>query len=94
MRRIAVRMASRGTGGQAKGIGEIDDTGASWGDGLGQLRGAAVQKLIALLGGGYMDSRFDLIIGPQGLGGCAISKVGPVLEFTYAATFLANELSS
>lgn len=91
MRRIAVRVASQGTGGQAKEIGEIDDTGASWGNGRGQLRGAAVQQLVALLGGGYIESRFELLIGQQGLGGCAIAKVSRVLDFTYAATFLAKE---
>ena len=91
MRRIAVRVASLGTGGQAKEIGEIEDTGASWGNGRGQLRGAAVQQLVALLGTGHMESRFELIVGQQGLGGCSISKVGRVLDFTYAATFLAVE---
>ncbi len=91
MRRITMRAASKGTGGQAKQIGEIDDTGASWGDGRGQLRGAAVQQLVTLLGSGHMESRFELVVGQQGLGGCAISKVSRVLEFTYAATFLAKE---
>jgi hypothetical protein len=92
MRGIAVRMASRGTGGQARGIGEID-MAASWSNGVGQLRGSAVQQLVALLGSGHMECRFDLVIGQQGLGGCAISKVGRVLEFTYANTFLASESS-
>jgi hypothetical protein len=91
MHRIAVRVASHGTGGRATKIGELDDSGASWGNGRGQLRGAAAQQLVALLGSGHMEARFELLIGQQGLGGCAISKVGEVLEFTYAGTFLANE---
>jgi hypothetical protein len=91
MRRIAVRLASAGTGGEAKEIGEIDDTGIAWGNSRGQLRGEAGQQLIALLGAGYMESRFELIVGKQGLGGCEVSKVGRVLDFTYVSTFLARE---
>jgi len=91
MRRITVKVASQGTGGQAKDIGQIDDTGISWGNGRGQLRGEGVQQLVALLGGGYMDRRFELIVGQQGLGGCEMTNVGRVLDFTYAATFLARE---
>jgi hypothetical protein len=91
MRRIAVRMASMGTGGQAMDIGEVDDTGVSWGNGRGQLCGAGVQQLVALLGTGFQQSRFELVIGRQGLGGCEMSRVGGVLEFTYASTFLPKE---
>ncbi len=91
MRRIAVKAASHGTGGQAKEIGEIDDSGISWGNGRGQLRGAGVGQLLALLGSDHMDRRFELVVGQQGLGGCAITKVSRVLDFTYAATFLAGE---
>lgn len=91
MRRIAVKVASKGTGGQAREVGEIDDTGVSWGNGRGQIRGDAVKQLVALLGAGHLESRFELLVGQQGLGGCAISKVSRVLDFTYAATFLAKE---
>jgi len=91
MRRIAVKAASHGTGGQSRVIGEIDDSGVSWGNGRSRLRGAAVQQLVALLGGGHMGRRFELVIGQQGLGGCAITKVSRVLDFTYAATFLSEE---
>jgi hypothetical protein len=91
MRRIAVRVASKGTGGQAREIGEFDDTGISWSDGRGQLRGAGAQQLVALLGSGHMEARFHLVIGQQGLGGCEMSRVGRMLEFTYASTFLARE---
>jgi hypothetical protein len=93
MGRIALRAASQGTGGQAKDVGEIDDTGLSWGDGRGRLSGAGAGQLLALLGQGYMERRFELLFGTQGLGGCEITKEGPVLEFTYAATFLADEPS-
>jgi len=38
-----------------------------------------------------MDRQFDLFVGQQGLGGCVVSKVGWVLDFTYASTFVARE---
>jgi hypothetical protein len=91
MRRISVKVASAGTGGEAKQIGELDNTGIAWSNGGGQLRGAAVQQLLALLGNAYAERRFDLIVGQQGLGGCVVSNVGRVLDFTYATTFLARE---
>ena len=90
MRRIAVKVASEGTGGQTKVIGEIDNTGIAWGNGRGQLRGASVQQLVALLGNGYMEQDFLLLVGQQGLGNCRIEKVGRVLDFTYESTFLAG----
>jgi hypothetical protein len=91
MRRITVGSASQGTGGQAKQIGEIDDTGATWSNGPGQLRCAAAQQLLTLLGGGHMESRLELLTEQQELCGHEISKVGRVLEFTYAAALLAKE---
>ena len=88
MRQIAVRLVSRGTDGEPNPIGEFDDTGISWGGGCGQVRGDGGRQLVALLGTGHMDARFEIIIGKQGLTGCEISKVGRVLEFTYASIFL------
>ena len=91
MRRNTVRAASQGAAGQAKELSEIDDRGASWRSGRGQLRGTAGQPLVALLGSRPMESPLEWVIGQQGLGGCATSKVSRVLELTYAATFLAKE---
>ena len=91
MRRVVVKIASAGTGGEAKEIGELADSGIAWSNGSGQLRGIAVQQLVALLGNSYGEKRFDLIVGQQGLGGCVVKSVSRVLDFKYATTFLARE---
>ncbi|HEY3451908.1 MAG TPA: hypothetical protein VGK67_36455 [Myxococcales bacterium] len=90
MRRIAVKAAAAGVGAQATDLGEIDNSGIAWGNGRGQLRGAAVQQLVTLLGDGYLKQGFVLIVGQQGLGTCRVLNVGRVLDFSYDSTFLAR----
>jgi hypothetical protein len=91
MRRIKVRMPVEGTAEQSTEIGEIADSGIAWGNGRGQLRGEAIHELIVLLGNGYRDKRFHLTVGQQGLGGCKVTAVGRVLDFTYGSLFTFKE---
>ena len=88
MRRIAVKAAAAGVGAQPADLGEIDNSGIAWGNGRGQLRGTAVQQLVALLGDGYLKQGFVLVVGQQGLGTCKVLSVGRVLDFSYEKTFL------
>ena len=90
MRRITVKLAAAGLGEQPTDLGEIDNSGIAWGNGRGQLRGAAVQQLVTLLGDSYLKRGFVLIVGQQGLGTCKVLNVGRVLDFSYTATFLTK----